>query len=281
MIEKTVENQLFFDWYAAAVDVSFELFVAAFKRDHDWLHIEPSRPRNGYERAYSFVGGDSVARLTVMFGGVAQGSKLNCTATGEHAPAFASWLRDRFPSHEVVRIDVAIDYDESGAWLSLHSLGNAASKAYGLKSRYIGPSGMETSPDAPDGRTLYVGSRQSVSNVRVYEKGKKDNPSLPDWVRLEFEFKPQTFGARVRYASASPAEIMASTNLGRFLLFQLGHTVPVRPCAPGTLWVKPDFDRSLDYLAEKFAKTLLELDSRCNGDSVAFRDALLRKHSGA
>lgn len=281
MIEKTVENQLFFDWYSAAVDVDFELFMAAFQSDHEWLHVEPSRPRNGYERASSFVGGDGVSRLTVMYGGASQGTKLNCTATGEHSPAFASWVRGRFPVHEVVRADVAIDYDESGAWLSLHSLCTAASKAHRLKSRYVGPSGLETAPDAPDGRTLYIGSRQSVSHVRAYEKGKKDNKQFPDWVRLEFEFKPQTQGARLRYASASPAEIMSATNLGRFLLFQLGHTVPVRPCAPGTLWVKSDFDKSLDYLSDKFVKTLLELDSRCNGDALAFREALLRLNVAA
>lgn len=281
MIEKNIENQLFFDWYSAAVDVGFKLFADAFKRDHEWLHIEPARPRNGYERAYAFVGGDGVARLTTMFGGASQGSKLNCTATGEHSPAFASWLRSRFPVHEVVRTDVAIDFDEPAAWLSLHGLGSAAAKAHKLKTQYIGPSGMETSPDpdSPDGRTLRVGSRKSVSYARIYEKGKKDNQDFPNWVRLEFEFKPQTYGARVRYASASPAEIMASTKLGRYLLFQLGHTVPVRPCAPGAVWVKPDYEKSLDYLSDKFAKTLLELDSRCNGDAVEFREILLRQRA--
>jgi len=93
--------------------------------------------------------------------------------------------------------------------------------------------------------------------IRIYEKGKKDDKTRPDWVRSEFEFKPKGAVARSYYAKASIQEIVGSTKLGRAFFAALGVSVKVSPVKPGTVRVKTDHQRAMDHLRVQYHKTIM------------------------
>lgn len=269
-----LEN-LFFDWYSASIDRPVDEVICRLRSEYPHLSLEIARPKNGYTHADKLVdqAGDTIA--TLMYGGSAQGTKVNVFSTGTHAHKFAEVIRVLYPQHELVRADVAIDFDESGAWQSLVSHGLMVSRRAKIKNRYVGPADAIMSDASPDGRTLYVGSRQSVSMVRVYEKGKKDDPDRPDWVRAEFEFKPKGAVDRERFALATPAQIVSSTPVGRAFFETLVGSVEVLPVPAGKLRAKTDHERSMAALRRQYGKTLLVELERCGGSVDDFVASLL------
>ena len=83
------------------------------------------------------------AVLQLMYGGSSQRDKVHVVSSGVHAHRFAYAFRKAFPEHEVTRADVAIDYDEQGAWRSLCGHGLAVATATSVSNTFIGESGTE------------------------------------------------------------------------------------------------------------------------------------------
>lgn len=86
----------------------------------------------------------------------------------------------------ITRIDIAAD-DFAGrypvAWaLEQYESGSFDRRGQRPKARLIDDMGNNT------GKTLYVGSRQSENQLRVYEKGKEQGDPNSPWVRFEGEF---------------------------------------------------------------------------------------------
>lgn len=86
----------------------------------------------------------------------------------------------------ITRVDIAAD-DFAGQWpvswaLDRYNDGSFDRRGQRPKARLIDDMGNRT------GKTLYVGSRKSEQQLRVYEKGREQgNPDSP-WVRYEGEF---------------------------------------------------------------------------------------------
>lgn len=124
----------------------------------------------------SLVLPDLSVAVTLWWGGSSQGAAVYAFATGSNANTFSSVIRSLWPLHRLVRADIAVDFNQSGAWVSLNSLAQYLHKNKFVRNspRYVGDLGMEA-VDSPDvkGRTIYLGSRQSVHMARFYEKGKK------------------------------------------------------------------------------------------------------------
>lgn len=252
-----MQDGLFFDWYSASVPASPEALVLAFKVTYPHCVWEISRARNGFTHGDCLVDQYGQTVLTMYYGGSRQGSNTFVFASGVHAAYFAETIRSQFPAHQLVRADVAIDYDEAGVWESLYGHALSVSRRCSLKNRYIGEAGCERSATDVSGRTLYVGSRSSVSMIRVYEKGKKDDDTKPSWVRAEFEFKPKGEIARKYFARASIQEIANSTKLGVQFFSLLGVQVLSVPCRPGTVRIKTSHERALDHLKKQYRNILL------------------------
>lgn len=221
---------------------------------------------------------DLSVAATLWWGGASQGAAVYAFATGSNARTFASVIRSLWPVHRVVRVDIAVDFNESGAWVSLNSLAHNLyeNKFVRNSPHYVGELGKEA-VDSPHvkGRTIYLGSRQSVHYVRFYEKGKKDNPSMPDWVRVEVEFKPRG-DARYDYASATPAECLAATSLGSELLRILLNSSALRPCSAGAVRALSDFERSSSALVSQWSPFIRKLlQERFHGDMLACMAFLL------
>lgn len=86
----------------------------------------------------------------------------------------------------ITRIDIAAD-DFTGrypvAWaLEQYDAGNFDRRGQRPKARLIDDMGNKT------GKTLYVGSRMSENQLRVYEKGREQGDAESPWVRYEGEF---------------------------------------------------------------------------------------------
>ena len=270
---------LFFDWYGCSLDHNPDLIMTDLLVSYPHGTWEVVKPKNGYTDAMSLFLPDLSVAVTLWWGGSSQGSAVYAYASGSTAHTFASVIRSLYPVHRVVRVDVAVDYNESGSWVSLNSLAQYLYKGKFVRKppQYIGELGMEA-VDSPDvkGRTIYLGSRQSVHFARFYEKGKKDNPSLPDWVRAEVEFKPRG-DARYAYASATPAECLAATSLGAELLRVLLNSSALRPCPAGAVRSLTDFERSANALVSQWSPFIRKLlQERFHGDMLACMEFLLK-----
>lgn len=263
-------DNLFFDWYSASIDSPPDSIIEVLKSAFPYGTLEPDRPRHGFTHGDKLVdqAGETIASL--WYGGSRQGTNVYVFASGSAAVPFSELVRSAYPDHELVRADVAIDYDESGAYLSLFDHGIKTCRSVSLKDRFIGPAGSERLLDCSEGRSIYLGSRSSVSMIRIYEKGKKDDKTRPDWVRAEFEFKPKNRIARLHYAKASIQEIASATKLGRAFFPALGVAVQAAALSPGTVRVKTDHDRAMEHLLKQYGKTLLREFERHNGDYESF-----------
>lgn len=272
-------QNLFFDWYACSLDHNPDRIMAELLLSYPHGTWEFVKAKNGYSDARSLVMPDLSVAATLWWGGASQGAAVYAFATGANARTFSSVIRSLYPVHRLVRADIAVDFNESGAWVSLHSLAHHLHKTKFVRNspHYVGELGMEAvDSHQVKGRTIYLGSRQSVHMARFYEKGKKDNPSLPDWVRVEVEFKPRG-DARYAYASASPAECLAATALGSELLRVLLNESALRPCPAGAVRALSDFERSANALLAQWSPFIRKLlQDRFHGDMLACMEYLLQ-----
>jgi len=262
-----VEN-LFFDWYACSIDASIESVIQGIWNHYPHATLEIARPKNGFSHADCLVLPSGEPVCTFMYGRVSQ--YVFVFSSGAHADPFSRVVRCAFPDHMLVRADVAMDFDEPGAYLSLFEQGLKAAESVFVSTRYVGPALSERSEDCRVGRTLYLGSRASVGMMRIYEKGKKDCPDRPDWVRVELEFKPKNPAARRYYASASPLEMVSSIKLSRAFFEPLGGLVESASVRPGTIRRPTDLDRTLEHLKKQYGRTLQQLLHDLDYDAEAF-----------
>lgn len=262
-----MEN-LFFDWYACTIESSVESVIEQIWKHYPQATLEISRPRNGYSHADCLVLPSGEPVCTFMYGRISNFPFV--VSSGVHAEKFSRVVRQAFPVHKLVRADVAIDFDEPGAYLSLFNHGIATAESVSVSTRYVGPALAERAEDCQAGRTLYLGSRSSVGMMRIYEKGKKDSPDRPDWVRVEFEFKPKNNDARYHYATATPLEIVSAMKLPRAFFALLCDLVASASVRPGTIRQPTDRERTLEHLKKQYGRTLQQLLHDLDFDAEAF-----------
>lgn len=270
-----LKHYIIFDWYSASLDIDVDLFHARWRVSNPLDTLETTKARNGFTHADRFLNPSGEVTATIMYGGESQNGKINVFASGDKAEHFSQFMRSEFPSHALVRADLAIDFNHVGAWSGLTSLGVHVSELRSIKNQMIAPVGcQQNDDDSSDGRTLYLGSRSSVGFMRIYEKGKKDNPLFPNWVRVELEFKPKG-DARYVYASASKEEIVHSVKWVSDYFQKLGVTQVERPCAAGSVYVQTDHQKTLTYIVYQYEKTLLKVLEEKGGSVEEFGKTLL------
>lgn len=182
-----------FDYYQASVDASPEHVIPALHEMFPYSSVDSERATNGYERACVIHRGDSKL-VRVQWGGNT-GDMTQIRGTGEHAPACASAIRSIWPEHRLQRADVCEDYSEEGVWETMSDYGLYLADQFALKIDQRGD--WQRDDKMGKGRTLYIGSRQSLAYLRIYEKGKEKavrsggDCTDPHHVRAEAEIKPQ------------------------------------------------------------------------------------------
>lgn len=253
-----------FDFYTASIGADPVDVLGCLEAAFEFSEVQASTPKNGYERAYNVVRGSTVL-ARVQFGGPSVGARVWASASGEQAPAFAQVIRENYNGHRLLRADVALDYDEEGAWDSLSSLAIQTADAYRLKVKHVGDFHRQQ-----DGRTLYIGSRSSAAMQRTYEKGKQLGQS-PNWVRQELEVKPQNENAKILYGLVSPEEMYQATKWTQHIWGVLnGPTSALRPAPPGSIRKQSDDDRALEFMAKQYGNVLRRKLEALGGDLESF-----------
>jgi hypothetical protein len=196
--------------------------------------------------------------MTLHYGGI--NDRLLLRASGEEAEVFAPFIRKHWPDHQVSRADMAVDFDQKGIFLELSSWLLEYAKANKLKTGFAGDWANGT-----QGRTLYVGSRQSAVYIRLYEKGYQQlslgskHASL-DWVRFEAEIKPQTKAAKKNLSIMAPHQCFGVSRLmrdfaakygGRYDAVKVGKGKAEKSCNPLHFMALQYGQLLTDYLTEQ------------------------------
>lgn len=293
----------FFDWYQASIDCPLDeilLFIERFYLESVYDRLIPydfavegsegsevlcqlrgewvennRQPPYMYSRALMVrEGEDRVKVAEVHWGGVNSGVFVR--STSDNARVFSAFVRETWPEHSCSRVDVALDFCEKGAFESLHSLGVRIASEFGLKIRRQGDWDL-----GEGGRTVTIGSRQSVLYIRIYEKGYErkaagvaDAPL--DWVRFEVEVKPAKSDGKRKAAFMEPYQFFGASRALRYVAEVLS-AMSLEPVRLHTQYRPAEFIRALNHMCYQYSDVLAQyLSETCEGDLEAFALGLLR-----
>lgn len=247
----------FFDWYQVTLDpkVTHDEFIKHLVGSFDLVSVERVPPRvRQYMRAVNIVRGSRVI-AHVCWDGCNDG--LHLISTGSIADDVAKWLMDNYSEeYSVSRADVRIDFVEDGAFEFLTELAFKFSK-----EKKIAPNYQGDWLTGEKGRTLYLGSKSSVAQVRIYEKGKKEGGN-PNWVRIEAQVRPAKRRGKIDAANLSALMFWQATKwLHEFrnLVFMDNSNRDVTTL--GTVWSATNEQRALMSLVKQYGNTLENLAS--------------------
>ena len=170
-----------------------------------WLHSEITmvdvvlgRGANSYERKADFKRGDRKI-CTVQWGGV--NPDPNITASGSDAPFIRGLITARFPEGRMSRLDSAFDSMSGTAeFQRVCAWAEERAERAGVNCTWIKNS------DTTKGDTLYIGSKSSRVQIRIYEKGKEQKLSGEKrdlWWRAEVQLRPESRNKSMSYKYSS------------------------------------------------------------------------------
>lgn len=237
-----------FDWYQATVVApvhDIQACLSAMADTPRWVHQK--RGTQGYGFADHLEGEDGTA-ARLWWGG--KQDFPHVVLTGGDAHTGAMLLREAFPNcHAVTRADVAIDYNDPGAYDRLQASALLVAAEDKIK--------VDTRGDhllTHEGRTIYLGATTSHTRLRIYDKGDqlrseyaRDPLKLAavptHWARFEAQVRPQSSSARANAAKAQPMELMGSAKWLRKLMGIVAG-LDIEPFQAGKVWRQSDDDRA-------------------------------------
>lgn len=190
----------------------------------------------------------------VQWGG-GQGDRVMFEVKGEGTPGAVDAFRERY-EHRCTRVDSCADFDAPGAFDSLLGACLEVKQAHGLKGERQGD--WEDFPEL--GRTLYLGSRQSVSRVRLYEKGKQPeyrHLDRPEWTRIEIQVRPSK-DAKTEFSALSPSQVWGASSWTRDLAGKVLQQ-HVDPHPAGTVYRRTETEAAFEHMCRQYGPTLLAL----------------------
>lgn len=253
-------------------ELLFEAVCVEFaKRLGADIEQPPHKLPGGYSEAFQLVReGEVICYFLTGGTGAASGSH-GIRVQGSPSPEVADLIRELVPHHGISRVDVADDFCEEGIFDKLVSMAEAVALKHRVELRREGAGWYEHQRDK--GRTLYVGSRQSAVFMRIYERGKKllaeGQQADPNYVRVEIEVKPGSKAKRL-LAHSSPQSFFGASNWTKELaeMFSGEEMDRIRV---GTVWRRPELDRTIQAIAKQYGKKLLELRDTTGSADEVFR----------
>lgn len=253
-----------FDWYQVSVPgVGADDFLGQFLSDHPSASFLPQKGMHGYTHGGLVRAGD-FDLLRVLWGGNSD-APLNAGASGNMTMPYAEWVRDRFPLHDVTRLDACIDFESPGAWDVLLDRSIDVKRDHKLSSREQG----DWLDGGVKGRTFYLGAPSSDVQFRLYEKGKKEGQGA-DWVRAELQVRPKKLARRV-CASVAPEQVWGFSRWSRSLRVSFGASEVSRLARE--VVQKQAFEHRFAAMMKQYGNTLRELEQRM-GSEARFLEAL-------
>lgn len=247
----------FFDWY----QVTFpnlsdpENLIEKALKHFDLSSIEPSQPRvKQYYRGVNLVRGSHTI-FHVCWGGCNEGIHLLSTSFVSHEVEV--WLKENWEgSYIVSRADVRIDSISTGSFEYLYGLCKEVSDLLDIKRNQVGDWDVEGSPS---GRTYYLGSKSSVAQVRLYEKGKLEGGDK-DWSRLEIQVRPSKRAGKEKAAAYRPEQFWGCSTWSNLLYVTIfNNSEKIKPETLGSVWRLSDQERALRALVSQYGNTLERL----------------------
>jgi len=237
------------DWYQATVHgLDVGVVVSALQRHHDLSDVVPDRGKNGYTHGAAIRRGEhTLAR--VWWGG---NTGVHVIGTGEDAPAVREVLDGLPTMHpaQPTRVDACEDWKGDPTLfdrLSAALIGYA--REHGIS---INQQGDWVRGEA---RTLYLGSKHSVTRLVLYEKGYEQGPGADlTWVRLEVRVRPAKW-ARDMVARWAPGEAFGASQWLCEALECIGWD-HLQKQACGTVWRPSDEHRARAALVRQYGATL-------------------------
>lgn len=191
---------------------------------------------------------------SVQWGG-SHGDRSMIEVKGERSPEVVEALRAAFP-HRTTRMDSCADFDAPGAFERLLGACMAVKAKHRLKGERKGD--WQDFPEL--GRTQYLGTPQSVSMLRLYEKGRQPeyrHLGRNDWVRAEIQVRPAK-EAKTEFSKLTALEAWGASTWSRELAGEILRE-HIDPHPAGTVYRKTSLDARLDWLCRQGGATLLEL----------------------
>lgn len=263
-------ESLFFDAYVVSVHLTDgNLLLERICKELD-LDFVATRPKFGYAVAYRLFRGD-INHGLLQFGGDNVGSGIYVSILGSMAGAFRDFLLAWRFDFVVLRADVAFD-----------TVGSVFDRVARIAQDLIADRRLSSSVAGDwvnrKGRTLYIGSRQSICFGRIYEKwAQLGLPESAAFDRIEFEFKPHK-KARAAAATLLPVDFILSSRWASDLCNRL---FAASLCSSLTLdrpRAQSDHNRALAHLCKQYRKTIeheLDISGGCVDtllDTLLFAD---------
>ena len=249
-----------FDWYQSTVEDSPESVSSWAKQVWPDGILRPCKPKNGTADAFQMCLGDLVV-MTAMWGGGMDGHGVNIFASGCDAPFFAQQVRRRWPIHRVTRADVAIDFNGPGAWDWGFALLKGYAEEYKLKTRHEGDYHR-----GEDGRSFYLGGRQSVARLVIYEKGKQiPELEMPNLVRIELRIFPKDRRSGEMVSMVDAPSLFGCSKWSAAIGAHLSGDTTMERVVIGTRWNKSDRARAVRALVKQYGGHLGELCGELGG----------------
>lgn len=236
-----------FDWYQTTVRVDNPQesgLVDVLLKAYPLTDYAPCSGQNGYAYGGKIIRGSSLL-CRLSWGGQPW---VNVMATSDNAPALAEALREFRRAHAPTRIDSAIDWIEEGLFESLSSGLIAFARENRLAIMQVGDWVRG------EGRTLYIGSKDSAVRLVLYEKGYEQGSDQTDWVRLEARIRPKG-DAREIARGFEPMDVFACGWLSE-ALDAIGYTHSLAKRAIGTVWRPSDAERARAALIKQYGAIL-------------------------
>lgn len=238
---------MIWDAYFCTYEGDVQEITAELTRLFYLAEMQPVRGRTyGYERIVGwFHGPEELARM--YHGG--NGGRCSVQSKGQASIDVARRMRYVFPDHSVSRADVRQDWHYQGAWEEITAMALRIAQEHGLRLTEIKGHGH--------GDTLYLGSRSSVSHVRIYQKAKEmmGPDADPDHVRVELELKPGNGMAKRMLARMKPEECFGSSEWTRELATALWG-IPPEKVKLGTVYRAPEILRTRRWLVSQGLQAL-------------------------
>jgi len=258
------------DWISASLLAPVNDLVTMFASGLDLSEKVACRGINGFHHGVQVCRGETVF-VSVYYGGNHTQGWVHVIGSGDRAQWVSDLLRQNYPTHRVTRMDIAEDYDDPIAWGQFERFVERLARKHHMGGSFRR---FDGGLDHQNGRTIYLGSRHSTVQLRIYEKGKKDGGS-PNWVRVELVVKPSKVEGKEWLASAMPAQVFGASRwaseLGEFMGVQELHRVNV-----GTVYVKTDLDKRTLALVRQYGPTILELlKTDCDGSPQVLGEKLV------
>jgi hypothetical protein len=209
----------------------------------DLSSVRQARGKHGYSRGAEVHRGDLV--LARLWWG--QNPGVCVSLSSENADVGVPALR-ALGHHQVSRADSCWDLDEPGLFDRLVPELLAFALTYDLQINQVGDW------ERGKGRTIYLGSRNSVVFLRIYEKGYEQGYGSKDHVRVECEVKPAKKDKKEELSRMTADQLWGVGwlkdfsrvfDLGLFEQYKLGNSRQIT-----------DFERAKFHLAKQYGPTL-------------------------